>query len=293
MQGLQRKSDRNRHRPVQSVCAALIWLLLGVEAGAQPTATATPIRNPTLVACIGNCDAGPAVTVDELIRGVNIALGLITLDQCPSFDANASGDVTVEELIKGVSNGLHGCGVIPPTPLPTWTWTRTPRMTPTGGTATPTLTNTATATATATPTPTETDRPSRTPTETRTITFTVTRTATRTPTPIVCGSVVTSVPKLCDVSVVPNPVRLGSTYRIYYCVSDLEADVNQLCLGIQTSPELPVLSCSSFAGPVNTCAQTGPIQFTNPVGSYVAHVQFRDRAGNRSNIETAPFQVVP
>jgi len=72
--------------------------------------------------------------------------------------------------------------------------------------------------------------------------------------------------------------------------------VNQFCLGIQTSPQPPILECTSILSPgelVNICTVTSPILFTNPVGNYIAHVQFRDRAGNRSEIQTAPFQVVP
>jgi hypothetical protein len=49
------------------------------------------------------------VTVDELILGVNIALGESALDNCPTFDANSSNDVTVDELVSGVNNALVGC----------------------------------------------------------------------------------------------------------------------------------------------------------------------------------------
>jgi hypothetical protein len=49
------------------------------------------------------------VTVDELIKGVNIALGSLPLSECPSFDTNGDGEVTVNELIKGVNNALNSC----------------------------------------------------------------------------------------------------------------------------------------------------------------------------------------
>ena len=49
------------------------------------------------------------VTVDELIKGVNIALGNAGLDSCPQFDANQSGTVTLDEIIIGVNNALSGC----------------------------------------------------------------------------------------------------------------------------------------------------------------------------------------
>lgn len=282
----------------------VVLLFLHVQAGAQTdtstrTPTVTPTRNPTHLACAGNCDGGPEVTVDELIRGVNIALGNLSLGQCPSFDVNGSGYVTIEELVKAVANALYGCGFVPPSPLPTWT--RTATVT---GTTTPSATGTATPTATLTPTATasrtNTRLPSGTPTQTRTLTSTPTRTPTMTPTPLgiesVCGGFVSAVPKLCNVEVWPTPIRLGGTYAVRYCLSDLDGDVNQFCLGIQTSPEPPILNCRPFTPPgtmVNTCSESSPILFTNPVGSYVAHVQFRDRTGHRSGVETVPFQVVP
>jgi len=47
------------------------------------------------------------VAINELILGVNIALGLAGADSCAAF-ANAGGMVDVAQLIKGV-NSLGGC----------------------------------------------------------------------------------------------------------------------------------------------------------------------------------------
>jgi len=41
--------------------------------------------------CVGDCDASGAITVDELVRGVSIALGTLPLDQCPRFDCHGTG----------------------------------------------------------------------------------------------------------------------------------------------------------------------------------------------------------
>ena len=49
------------------------------------------------------------MTVDELIKGVNIALGTTSVDTCPSFDANGDGAVTINELIAAVNHALNGC----------------------------------------------------------------------------------------------------------------------------------------------------------------------------------------
>lgn len=50
------------------------------------------------VACPGDCEMSGTVTVDELLLGVNIALGPLPLVNCPSFDADGNGLVTVDEL---------------------------------------------------------------------------------------------------------------------------------------------------------------------------------------------------
>ncbi|HYD48275.1 MAG TPA: hypothetical protein VEB21_08005, partial [Terriglobales bacterium] len=64
---------------------------------------------PLPVSCAGDCDAGGSVTVDEVIRGVSIALGTEALDQCPAFDQGADGAVTVDEIVSAVNHALTGC----------------------------------------------------------------------------------------------------------------------------------------------------------------------------------------
>src|SRR5262249_18412912 len=72
-------------------------------------------------ACIGDCPPPDGqVAVNELILGVNIALGSAALTACPDYDANASGGVGVEELIAAVNDALQGCpGAATPTSRPT------------------------------------------------------------------------------------------------------------------------------------------------------------------------------
>jgi YVTN family beta-propeller protein len=79
-----------------------------------PTLTRTPTRTitrtpPTPVACVGDCNGNGHVLVDELVKGVNIALGTAPLGDCPQFDCNGTGHVTVDCLIKGVNAALNGC----------------------------------------------------------------------------------------------------------------------------------------------------------------------------------------
>jgi len=62
-----------------------------------------------LATCVGDCDEDGSVTVDELVKGVNIALGNLEVSECPAFDKNGDGSVTVDELVTGVNNALNGC----------------------------------------------------------------------------------------------------------------------------------------------------------------------------------------
>lgn len=78
---------------------------------ATPTRTATPMGVPTgtVSACVGDCDDTGMVAINELIRGVNISLGLQSLDTCAAFDCLGNGMVPVNCLIQGVNNSLNGC----------------------------------------------------------------------------------------------------------------------------------------------------------------------------------------
>lgn len=92
------------------------WDNVQTSAGSDtPTVAAT--------ACVGDCDGGGSVTVDELIRGVDIALGTESLAVCPAFDCDGSGTVLVNCLVLGVGYALAGCDAIvtpssTPTPTP-------------------------------------------------------------------------------------------------------------------------------------------------------------------------------
>ncbi len=41
---------------------------------------------------------------------MRIALGSSPLEDCPVFDANSDEAVTVDELVRAVNNALGGCG---------------------------------------------------------------------------------------------------------------------------------------------------------------------------------------
>ncbi len=134
--------------------------------------------------CVGDCNGDGEVAINELIIGVNIALGNNTVETCPEFDDNDDGEVAINELIIAVNNALTGCPAVEdtstPTPSDTATWTPTDSPTETVA-ATYTMTQTALATSTTTEIPTITSTPTGTPTGTVAATYTVTQAATETP----------------------------------------------------------------------------------------------------------------
>jgi hypothetical protein len=61
------------------------------------------------VGCAGDCDGDGTVAINELISGVNIALGTAPVSTCEACDANEDGMVSISELIGAVNNALAGC----------------------------------------------------------------------------------------------------------------------------------------------------------------------------------------
>lgn len=78
-----------------------------------PTATAGPtgVPTPTVPAgtCNGDCNGDSEVTVDEVITGVNIALGSVAVANCRAMDTNSDQEVTVDEILKAINAALNGC----------------------------------------------------------------------------------------------------------------------------------------------------------------------------------------
>jgi hypothetical protein len=79
-------------------------------ASATATAPATPTATPEPSSCAGDCDDSGIVTINELIVGVNIALGNVPASECSAFDVDGSDTVTINELVAAVRNAATGCG---------------------------------------------------------------------------------------------------------------------------------------------------------------------------------------
>jgi hypothetical protein len=71
-----------------------------------PTATATPSPTPH---CVGDCGGQGSVSINDLVIGVNIALGEQVVGTCEALDLNGDGKVDINELVAAVNNALEGC----------------------------------------------------------------------------------------------------------------------------------------------------------------------------------------
>ena len=164
------------------VAVTLLVLLCGT--GFEPLPRAALAADATIAGaarpCFGDCDSNGTVTIDEVVTGLEIALGSVSLDRCSPFDCDGSGRVRVECILKALDAAVNGCGpgrTRSPTCTSSPASTATPTSTP-AATSSATVTVSATATHTALPssTPTQTAMP---PTSTETATATATFTATR------------------------------------------------------------------------------------------------------------------
>src|SRR5262249_4578515 len=101
-------SVRTKVWPAPSTPAPGIWhiLVTRVQGVGAYQITATTFAAPS---CPGDCNSNGSVTIDELIKGVNIALENAPVAACAAFDTNHNRAVTVDELVRAVSSALSGC----------------------------------------------------------------------------------------------------------------------------------------------------------------------------------------
>jgi hypothetical protein len=84
-------------------------VLVQRNSGAGAYQVTTTSFEPTATpACTGDCNGDGAVTIDELLTGVSIALGA-DVALCPSFLAGADGSVSIDQLITAVGFALNQC----------------------------------------------------------------------------------------------------------------------------------------------------------------------------------------
>jgi len=114
-----------RVTPAEGAASGVVALALAAHASGGDTRVHRAFISPRLIAafeapeqidttlpapaCAGDCNANGAVAINELIVGVNIALGNQATTTCPAFDLNANGSVAINELIAAVNRALSGC----------------------------------------------------------------------------------------------------------------------------------------------------------------------------------------
>ncbi len=76
------------------------------DVGDNPTAVAAV---PPLPLCPGDCNGDGSVTIDELITGANVVLGVLPLAACPFLDVGADQSATIDALVAAVEAGLNRC----------------------------------------------------------------------------------------------------------------------------------------------------------------------------------------
>jgi hypothetical protein len=91
---------------VAAIALRVVGIALWVAAVATPPSRAAAQAG---AGCAGDCDADGRVAVQELIRGVNIALSRSDVSSCEAMDRNGDGQVGIGELIGAVGNALDGC----------------------------------------------------------------------------------------------------------------------------------------------------------------------------------------
>jgi len=89
----------------------------GGFSGPNLTATATDVVGNTsafsaavaVTACAGDCNGDGAVTINELLTMVNVALGTTAVTACEAGDVNGNGEITINEILAAVNHALGTC----------------------------------------------------------------------------------------------------------------------------------------------------------------------------------------
>jgi len=110
----------------------------------------------------------------------------------------------------------------------------------------------------------------------------------------VCGGLVSSVPKLCNLEPRDAGVIDGIRYMSFrYCVSDAEGDIDTVCVAVSVGGVVD--SDCATAPPrgsrINQCLETDPIAIapTGVVAVWTVAFNVADQQGNISNVVSTDF----
>jgi hypothetical protein len=87
----------------------LTWTECDVAGGCDVFGQRFTLLGPT--DCPGDCNRDGLVTVDELLKAINIALGSgqISMKDCLPADPDLNYSVSIDELVTAVGRALEGC----------------------------------------------------------------------------------------------------------------------------------------------------------------------------------------
>ncbi|HVN84425.1 MAG TPA: hypothetical protein VMW17_06215 [Candidatus Binatia bacterium] len=121
---------------------------------------------------------------------------------------------------------------------------------------------------------------------------------TPSPTPVVnvCGGPITSLPQLCALSVMPNPVAQGGSITVHYGVSDLEGDIDQFCVSFAVAGSPPDFTCYELqptGATINEFVDRGPIALPSVLGAgdYTLTLEVSDQVGHISADVATTFAI--
>ena len=117
-------SSDQRERAIEMTPAAgpgRCWWRLAAAGVLTICLCAATLAVPAAVSavCTGDCNGDAAVTVDDLLTMVNVALDNTTVDHCSAGDANGDHAITIDEILTAVNYALTSCPVGTPASLVT------------------------------------------------------------------------------------------------------------------------------------------------------------------------------
>jgi hypothetical protein len=95
---------------------------LSIQADLTPTATPLPTDTPPIAptatctatpmpaaTCAGDCDGDGAVTINEIVTLVGIALGQEPIESCEAANGDGDRQISISEILSAVNRALDGC----------------------------------------------------------------------------------------------------------------------------------------------------------------------------------------
>lgn len=83
----------------------------GGEGECRPASPTDPTPTARAV-CVGDCDGDKAITVDEVVAVVAIAVGEAEPSACPAIGRDGAFGVTVDDVVAAIANALRGCSLL-------------------------------------------------------------------------------------------------------------------------------------------------------------------------------------